>query len=72
MAFLLWIKEEDYQQVISMQKGDNMKEVFTRFCTGLTQIETLFMSKNYEFLWNPHMGYILTCHSNLGTGSHYR
>jgi creatine kinase len=68
MAFLLWIKEEDYQQVISMQKGDNMKEVFTRFCTGLTQIETLFMSKNYEFLWNPHMGYILTCHSNLGTG----
>ncbi|KAF6129382.1 creatine kinase B [Phyllostomus discolor] len=46
----------------------NMKEVFTRFCNGLTQIETLFKSKNFEFMWNPHLGYILTCPSNLGTG----
>nr|KAF6269630.1 creatine kinase B [Pipistrellus kuhlii] len=53
---------------LSMQKGGNMKEVFTRFCTGLTQIETLFKSKNYEFMWSPHLGYILTCPSNLGTG----
>ncbi|EPQ01490.1 Creatine kinase B-type [Myotis brandtii] len=45
-----------------------MKEVFTRFCNGLTQIEGLFKSKNYEFMWNPHLGYILTCPSNLGTG----
>jgi len=22
----------------------------------------------YEFMWNPHLGYILTCPSNLGTG----
>ena len=35
---------------------------------GLAQIETLFKSKNYEFMWNPHLGYILTCPSNLGTG----
>uniref|UniRef100_A0A8D2DBW3 Creatine kinase B-type n=1 Tax=Sciurus vulgaris TaxID=55149 RepID=A0A8D2DBW3_SCIVU len=67
-TFLVWINEEDHLRVISMQKGDNMKEVFTRFCTGLTQIETLFKSKNYEFMWNPHLGYILTCPSNLGTG----
>uniref|UniRef100_A0ACB8G700 Uncharacterized protein n=1 Tax=Sphaerodactylus townsendi TaxID=933632 RepID=A0ACB8G700_9SAUR len=58
---------EDHMRVISMQKGGNMKEVF-RFCTGLTQIETLFKSKNYEFMWNPHLGYVLTCPSNLGTG----
>lgn len=32
------------------------------------QIEGLFKSKNYEFMWNPHLGYILTCPSNLGTG----
>ncbi|NXI95208.1 KCRB kinase, partial [Psophia crepitans] len=67
-TFLVWINEEDHLRVISMQKGGNMKEVFTRFCTGLTQIETLFKSKNYEFMWNPHLGYILTCPSNLGTG----
>ncbi|XP_063096950.1 creatine kinase B-type isoform X1 [Cavia porcellus] len=67
-TFLVWVNEEDHLRVISMQKGGNMKEVFTRFCTGLTQIETLFKSKNYEFMWNPHLGYILTCPSNLGTG----
>ncbi|CAK7312796.1 Creatine kinase B-type [Vulpes lagopus] len=54
--------------VISMQKGGNMKEVFPGFCNGLTRIEALFKSKNYEFTWNPHLGYILTCPSNLGTG----
>uniref|UniRef100_A0A452HZC6 creatine kinase n=1 Tax=Gopherus agassizii TaxID=38772 RepID=A0A452HZC6_9SAUR len=67
-TFLVWINEEDHLRVISMQKGGNMREVFTRFCTGLTKIETLFKTKNYEFMWNPHLGYILTCPSNLGTG----
>ena len=67
-TFLVWINEEDHLRVISMQKGGNVKEVFTRFCTSLTQIETLFKSKNYEFMWSPHLGYILTRPSNLGTG----
>ncbi|KPP58669.1 hypothetical protein Z043_123485 [Scleropages formosus] len=51
-----------------MQKGGNMKEVFTRFCTGLTKIEALFKQKGHEFMWNEHLGYVLTCPSNLGTG----
>ena len=33
------INEEDHTRVISMQKGGNMKEVFTRFCTGLKKVE---------------------------------
>ena len=36
-TFLVWVNEEDHLRVISMQKGGNMKEVFTRFCTGLTK-----------------------------------
>lgn len=76
-----------------MQKGGNMREVFTRFCTGLTkvrtptppscfrtasqpaqsatvclQIESLFKERGHEFMWNEHLGYVLTCPSNLGTG----
>ncbi|XP_012893174.1 PREDICTED: creatine kinase B-type-like, partial [Dipodomys ordii] len=61
-------------RVISMQKGGKMREVFTRFCKGLTQeglhIESLFKARKYEFMWNPHLGYILTCPYNLGTGLH--
>uniref|UniRef100_A0A7N6AVB5 creatine kinase n=1 Tax=Anabas testudineus TaxID=64144 RepID=A0A7N6AVB5_ANATE len=67
-TFLVWVNEEDHLRVISMQKGGNMKEVFTRFCTGLTKIEDLFKERSHEFMWNEHLGYVLTCPSNLGTG----
>ncbi|XP_013381734.1 creatine kinase U-type, mitochondrial isoform X2 [Lingula anatina] len=66
--FLVWINEEDHTRVISMQKGGNIKEVFDRFCTGLKEVERLIQAKGWEFMWNEHLGYILTCPSNLGTG----
>ena len=37
-TFLVWVNEEDHLRVISMQQGGNMKEVFNRFCTGLTKV----------------------------------
>lgn len=52
-TFLVWINEEDHLRVISMQKGGNMKEVFTRFCTGLTQVNQYCLnsrSKWYMFV----------------------
>ncbi|KAF6715249.1 Creatine kinase B-type [Oryzias melastigma] len=67
-TFLVWVNEEDHLRVISMQKGGNMQEVFTRFCNGLTKIEELFKERGHEFMWNEHLGYVLTCPSNLGTG----
>ena len=36
--------------------------------TTLSQIETLFKDKGHSFMWNEHLGYVLTCPSNLGTG----
>jgi len=67
-SFLVWVNEEDHMRVISMQKDGNMKEVFRRFCEGLTKTETAIKSKGKEFMWSEHLGYILTCPSNLGTG----
>jgi protein-arginine kinase len=32
------------------------------------QVETLMKEKGHEYMWNEHLGYILTCPSNLGTG----
>lgn len=51
-----------------MEKGGNMKKVFQRFSEGLNQVESLIKKEGYEYMWNPHLGYILTCPSNLGTG----
>uniref|UniRef100_A0A4W3JIZ4 Creatine kinase M-type n=2 Tax=Callorhinchus milii TaxID=7868 RepID=A0A4W3JIZ4_CALMI len=67
-SFLVWVNEEDHIRVISMEKGGNMKDVFNRFCTGLAKIENVFKNKNHAFMWNEHLGYVLTCPSNLGTG----
>ena len=67
--FLVWVNEEDHTRVISMEKGGNMKAVFERFCTGLSKVETAIKQKGYGFMWSEHLGYILTCPSNLGTGN---
>jgi len=66
--FLVWVNEEDHIRVISMQKDGNMKQVFTRFCDGLNKFESAIKSQGYDFMWNEHLGYVLTCPSNLGTG----
>ncbi len=66
--FLVWVNEEDHARVISMEKGGNMKAVFKRFCDGLNKVEALIKSTGKQFMWNEHLGYVLTCPSNLGTG----
>jgi len=66
--FLIWVNEEDHTRVISMQKGGDMIKVFDRFCNGLKQVEDQIKAQGWEFMWNQHLGYVLTCPSNLGTG----
>lgn len=51
-----------------MQKDNNMQEVFARWCDGLTKFESALKSNGHEIMWNEHLGYVLTCPSNLGTG----
>lgn len=50
-----------------MEKGSDMKRMFERFYRGL-EVERLIMENGREFMWSERLGYILTCHSNLGTG----
>ena len=51
-----------------MESSGNMRAVFKRFCLGLDKIESNVRSQGFEFQWNEHLGYVLTCPSNLGTG----
>lgn len=66
--FLVWVNEEDHLRIISMQKGGNMRQVFNRFCKGITKVEEHMRKRGNEYMWNERLGYILTCPSNLGTG----
>lgn len=62
------VNEEDHTRVISMEKGGNMKAVFARFCDGLKKVEDSVKKQGKAFMWNEHLGFVLTCPSNLGTG----
>jgi creatine kinase len=66
--FLVWVNEEDHIRVISMQKDGDIKQVFTRWCDGLNKFEAAIKANGHEFMWNEHLGFVLTCPSNLGTG----
>merc|ERR1719421_1924904 len=66
--FLVWTNEEDHTRIISMQMGADIKEVFERFCTAANTVQDVVKREGYDFMHNDHLGYILVCPSNLGTG----
>lgn len=66
--FFVWINEEDHLRIISMEKGDNVANIFRRFAKATQVIEDTLKEEGFEFMHNDHLGYILTCPSNLGTG----
>lgn len=66
--FLVWINEEDHLRVISMQKDGDMQACWKRWTQGLQQFETYIKEAGAEYMHNDHLGYVLTCPSNLGTG----
>merc|ERR1712164_133498 len=55
-------------RIISMEKGDNIKKIFVRFATACNEVQKVLKAEGYDFMHNDHLGYILTCPSNLGTG----
>eukprot|EP01059_Diplonema_ambulator_P013154 TRINITY_DN2366_c2_g2_i3.p1 TRINITY_DN2366_c2_g2~~TRINITY_DN2366_c2_g2_i3.p1 ORF type:complete len:452 (+),score=141.88 TRINITY_DN2366_c2_g2_i3:162-1517(+) len=66
--FFVWVGEEDHLRIVSMQKGDDIKGVFRRFATACNEVQKVLKSEGYDFMHSDHLGYILTCPSNLGTG----
>ncbi|GAB1599795.1 arginine kinase Oct f 2 [Argonauta hians] len=61
-TFLCWVNEEDHLRLISMQKGGNLGEVYTRLVKAIHQMET-----KLKFAKKDNMGYLTFCPSNLGT-----
>jgi len=66
--FFVWINEEDHSRIISMEKGDDVRAIFVRFAKATSVIAEVLKSMGKDFMHNDHLGYILTCPSNLGTG----
>ena len=66
---LVWANEEDHMRVISMEMGYDIISVFKRFVDLCNNVEkSMKESSGTTFAHTEHLGYILTCPSNLGTG----
>ncbi len=61
-TFLVWVNEEDQLRIISMQQGGDILEVFSRLVTAVNALE-----RKIAFSYSPHLGYITSCPTNLGT-----
>jgi creatine kinase len=66
--FFVWLNEEDHMRIISMEKGDNVVNIFKRFSKATEVIQKTLKEAGYDFMHNDHLGWVLTCPSNLGTG----
>lgn len=64
----VWVNEEDQLRIVSMEKGDNVKRIIERFAAATSTIQTCLQAEGYDFMHSEHLGWILTCPSNLGTG----
>jgi len=72
----IWFGEEDHMRIVSMQgdltkpthKGKQIKEVTARFMRACAAVQKVLKINGYDFMHNDHLGWVLTCPSNLGTG----
>jgi len=67
-TLIVWVNEEDHARIVSMQKGGDIDAVWKRFCNACNNIETIMKQDGYEYMYSDHLGYLLTCPSNFGTG----
>merc|ERR1711871_236707 len=72
----VWVGEEDHLRIVSMQgdrskptpEGKQIKEVTARFMRACDEVQKVPKAEGSDFMHNPHLGWVLTCPSNLGTG----
>merc|ERR1719321_229740 len=72
----VWVGEEDHLRIVSMQgsrdkpteEGKKIKEVTARFIRACNEVAKVLKANGSDFMHNDHLGWILTCPSNLGTG----
>ena len=61
-AFSVWVNEEDQLRIIALEKGGELLSVLNRLKKGVKALE-----KKLPFIFTPHLGYITSCPTNLGT-----
>merc|ERR1719387_1177569 len=69
----VWVGEEDHLRIVSMMgtrgkctaEGKQIKEVTARFIRACEEVKKVLMANGSDFMHNNHLGWVLTCPSNL-------
>merc|ERR1719218_562139 len=75
-TLFVWFGEEDHLRIVSMQgqrktpsaAGKDIREVTARFMRACHEVQKVLKAEGYDFMHDKHLGWVLTCPSNLGTG----
>jgi len=62
---IIWVNEEDHLRIISMGKGKETQDIFTKLKKTIDEVESLL---THSFSHSTRYGYASSCPSNLGTG----
>merc|ERR1719419_1138119 len=68
-TILLWVNEEDQTRIISMEKGGDVKGVFSRLARGIKAVgDSVKAECGKDYALSEQYGFIHSCPTNLGTG----
>merc|ERR1711988_523784 len=75
-TLFVWFGEEDHLRIVSMQGsrsapsaiGKDIRGVTARFMRACDEVQKVLKAEGYDFMHDKHLGWVLTCPSNLGTG----
>merc|ERR1712038_245210 len=68
-TFLVWVNEEDQLRIISMEKGGDVKGVFSRLARGIKAVgDSVKAESGKDYALSEQYGYIHSCPTNPGTG----
>jgi creatine kinase len=65
--FLVWVNEEDHMRTMAMAPGGDVAAVFGRWAEGTAKLEAALAVAGHAVAFDPKLGFLATCPSNLGT-----
>lgn len=63
----MFINEDDHVQFRCFDKGGNLQGVFNKLVRGMAAFERELKKSGEEFMWDDHLGYIVSDPVHLGT-----
>ena len=48
--FFVWVSEEDHMRIISMEKGDDIKAIFTRFANATATVKEVLQKNGKDLV----------------------